>query len=283
MLTNLKEIMQIAEERGIAVGAFNTPCFESLCAVIGMAEKKQLPVIIEHAEVHFPCGPLEWIGPAMVDFARRASVPVCVHLDHGTSMEVLQQAVEMGFTSVMFDGSALPYEENKAETRRAVEYVHAHGVSLEAELGCMATAGAAGGQYTDPSLARDFVSSTGVDALAIAFGTAHGIYTSTPVLNFEIIRQVKEATGLPLVMHGGSGVADEDYRKAIACGIRKINYYSYMGAGAYQKALEYGTAHPENGHLFQELSKVAVDTMEEYLDHIMEVFYDPRDQRTEER
>ena len=117
------------------------------------------------------------IGPAMVDFARRAKVPVCVHLDHGTSMEVLEQAVELGFTSVMFDGSALPYEENKAETRQAVEYVHSHGVSLEAELGCMATVGGTEGMYTDPALAADFVSATGVDALAIAFGTCL-LYTS---------------------------------------------------------------------------------------------------------
>lgn len=273
MLVNLQEIMKFAEEKEIAVGAFNTPCFESLCAVIEMAEQKNVPVIIEHAEVHFPCGPLHQIGPAMVDFARRAKVPVCVHLDHGTSMEVLEQAVELGFTSVMFDGSALPYEENKAETRQAVEYVHSHGVSLEAELGCMATVGGTEGMYTDPALAADFVSATGVDALAIAFGTAHGIYAKTPVLNCDIISEVKKAANLPLVMHGGSGVADEDYVTAIQRGIRKINYYSYMGAGAYQKALEYGRERPENSHLFQELSKVAADTMKEYLDHIMDVFY----------
>ncbi|SCG93796.1 D-tagatose-1%2C6-bisphosphate aldolase subunit GatY [uncultured Ruminococcus sp.] len=273
MLVNLQEIMKFAEEKEIAIGAFNTPCFESLCAVIEMAEYKKIPVIIEHAEVHFPCGPLDQIGPAMVDFARRAKVPVCVHLDHGTSMRVLEQAVELGFTSVMFDGSALSYGENKKQTKKAVEYVHQHGVSLEAELGCMATAGSRQGNYTDPALAADFVSETGIDALAIAFGTAHGIYTQAPVLNFDIINQVKKAADLPLVMHGGSGVDDKDYVKAIKQGIRKINYYSYMGAGAYQKALEYGREHPENSRLFQELSKVAVDTMKGYLDHIMDVFY----------
>lgn len=272
MLTNLKTVLQFAEEHKVALGAFNTPCFESLDAVIQTAERWNMPVIIEHAEVHFPQAPLDRIGPVMVDYARRAAVPVCVHLDHGTSEETIRRAVELGFTSVMYDGSALSYEENVAETRRIAELVHARDVSIEAELGCMSTTEQGGGHYTDPDFAKDFVSRTGVDALAIAFGTAHGIYRDTPVLNFDIIRRVREKAPVPLVMHGGSGVSEEGYRESIACGIRKINYYSYMGAAAYQKAGAYAAAHPEKSRLYQELAWEATQVMETYVENAMRMF-----------
>lgn len=272
MLINLKDILKFAEENKIALGAFNTPCFEALDAVIQTAEKWNMPVIIEHAEVHFPEAPFERIGPMMVDYARRAKVPVCVHLDHGTQQSVIEQAIAMGFTSVMYDGSGLSYEENVKETKRMAALVHAHNVSIEAELGCMATTESGGGHYTDPNFAKDFAERTGVDALAIAFGTAHGIYTQTPVLNFDIISNVRALAQLPLVMHGGSGVSPEGYRESIACGIRKINYYSYMGSAAYRAVGDLAAQHPEKSRLYQELSWKATKVMEQYVEDAMRLF-----------
>lgn len=275
MLITLKEILAMGEERKIGIGAFNTPDFEAVDAVITAAEELDLPVILEHAEVHFPYTPLEKIGPVMAACAKRAKVPVCVHLDHGSSFANAKKAAELGFTSVMFDGSTLPYEENVAKTSEVVAAMHAAGISVEAELGSMMSADSAtdGDKiYTDPVKARDFVSRTGVDALAISFGTAHGIYVKTPVLNFDIIAAVREQTGgLPLVMHGGSGVSDADYVRSIELGIRKINYYSYMGAAAYDAAAKY-IKEQAAGQFFHELSKVATDVMYTYARRAMGVF-----------
>lgn len=272
MLVTLKEILQEAERTNTAVGAFNTPCFESLVSVIETAEKLGLPVIVEHAEVHFPYAPLKQIGPAMVDYACRASVPVCVHLDHGTSLEAVKEALNLGFTSVMYDASALPYEDNVKSTRQVAAYVHQQNASVEAELGSVGLAGSSQGNYTDPEQAKDFVKRTGVDALAIAFGTAHGIYARSPSLNYDVIAEVREAASLPLVMHGGSGVSDDDYKKVIQLGIRKINYYSYMGAAAYQKAAEYIDHSQGEGHLFQELSWEAQKVFCSYVERSMKLF-----------
>ncbi len=255
MLVNLKEILEIAEKNGTAIGMFNATGLDSLDAVISAAEELGQPVIIAHAEVHNVYNDISLVGPAMVAAAREAKVPVCVHLDHGTSVEMIYRALRLGFTSVMIDASALPYEENLALTKSITEIAHSMGVSVEAELGRLVT-GEAGGHeeasadmkaedfYTDAEEAREFCRLTGVDALAIAFGTAHGFYTAEPKLDFDVIKRVKEATGLPLVMHGGSGVSAEGFRTSIASGIRKINYYSYMSKAGYMAAkavIESGT------------------------------------------
>ncbi len=246
MLVNLKEILKIAEEQKNAIGMFNATGFDSLQAVIGAAEELNQPVIIAHAEVHNVFNDISFVGPAMIAAAQNAKVPVCVHLDHGTSMEMIYRALRIGFTSVMIDASALPYEENLALTKQTVEMAHAMGVSVEAELGRLVTGEAGSGEvhtdmkaedfYTDPTEAKDFCGKTGVDALAIAFGTAHGFYNAQPKLDFDVVKNVAAATGLPLVMHGGSGVSDEGFAKAIANGIRKINYYSYMSKAGYMAA-----------------------------------------------
>jgi len=246
MLVNLKEILKIAEEQGTAIGMFNATGFDSLDAVIKGAERLGQPVIIAHAEVHNVFNDISLVGPAMIAMAKAAKVPVCVHLDHGTSLEMIYRALRLGFTSVMIDASHLPYEENLAVTKNVTEIAHAMGVSVEAELGRLVT-GEAGSKeeskemraedfYTDPKEAREFVDATGIDALAIAFGTAHGFYTQAPKLDFDVVKNVRAATGLPLVMHGGSGVSDEGFRKAIENGIRKINYYSYMSKAGYMAA-----------------------------------------------
>ena len=246
MLVNLKEILEIAEKNNTAIGMFNATGLDSLDAVITAAEELGQPVIIAHAEVHNVFNDISLVGPAMVAKAKEAKVPVCVHLDHGTSTEMIYRALRLGFTSVMIDASHLPYEENLAQTKQITEIAHAMGVSVEAELGRLVTGEAGSGEsatnlraedfYTDADEAREFCALTGVDALAIAFGTAHGFYTAEPKLDFGVIERVKEATGLPLVMHGGSGVSEEGFKTAIKCGIRKINYYSYMSKAGYLAA-----------------------------------------------
>lgn len=201
MLVTLKEILKIAEEKKIAVGSFNTPNLESLMAVVGAAEKLNVPVIIQFAQCHEPWIPLSVIGPVMVEHAKKASVPVCVHLDHGETLEYLQQALELGFTGIMYDGSVLPYEENMENTKKAVAMAAETGAGVEAELGSMGKreSGAGDGTgveddtkiYTDPDLAEQFVSETGIDALACSFGTTHGIYLAQPRLDFDVVRQVR--------------------------------------------------------------------------------------------
>ena len=248
MLVNLKEILKIAEEEKNAVGMFNATGFDSLQAVIGAAEELNRPVIIAHAEVHNVYNDISFVGPAMIAAAQNAKVPVCVHLDHGTSTQMIYRALRIGFTSVMIDASALAYEENLRLTKEITEISHAMGVSVEAELGRLVTGESGSTEianakpedfYTDPEEAKAFCEATGIDALAIAFGTAHGFYKSQPKLDFGVVEKCAASTGLPLVMHGGSGVSEEGFRKAIASGIRKINDYSYMSKAGYMAAKEY--------------------------------------------
>ena len=234
MIVNLKNILKIAEAEGCAVGSFNTPNFESLRAVIGAAESLKQPVIIMHAQVHEKMGlcKMEEIAPIMLFMAERANVPVCVHLDHGTDLDYVRRATELGFTSVMYDGSEQSLDINRANTCIIKEIAERKNISVEAEVGSMGAreAGSGGGEsiYTDPEAAAEFVKSTGIDALACAFGTAHGIYLKQPKLDFERVRKIKSMINVPIVMHGGSGVSNEDYKKVISCGVRKINYYTYM-------------------------------------------------------
>ena len=275
MLVNLVEILKLAEEKKCAVGAFNTPNLECVNAVIAAAEKLNVPVIISHAELHEEVSPLEKIGPVMVQAAKNAKVPVCVHLDHCETLSYMQQALEIGFTGVMYDGSTLPYEENLANTKKAVAMARPYGAGVEAELGALASreggaANASGPVYTDPDEAVAFCRETGIDALAPSFGTAHGIYKSKPVLDLERVKVIAEKTGLPLVMHGGSGVSPEDYRIGIQNGLRKINYYSYMskaGTNAVKELLE-----KEDVTFFHDLALAAQKAMESDAEKALRVF-----------
>ena len=253
MLVTLNHVMKIAEEKQIAIGSFNTPNLESLQAVIEAAEELGLPVIIQFAQCHEEWIPLSVIGPIMVEAARKATVPVCVHLDHGETLEYLQQALDLGFTAIMYDGSALPYEENLANTVKAVEMAAKTGASVEAELGSMGRRELGTGDntgaddetkiYTDPDQAAVFVRETGIDALACSFGTTHGIYLTEPNLDFDVVKNVREKTkGIPVVMHGGSGVSREDFARSIEAGVRKVNYFTYMDKDGGNAALEYLTS-----------------------------------------
>ncbi len=241
MLVTLKEILKIAQARKCAIGSFNTPNMTSLKAVISAAEELNEPVIIMHAQVHEEMGlcKMDEIAPVMLLFADKAKVPVCVHLDHGEDLDYVKKGLDLGFTSVMYDGSAHEEGINLANTSITVELAARYGASVEAEIGSMgARESGAGGSdesiYTDPDSAKIFVEQTGIDALACAFGTAHGIYLSEPKLDFDRLEKIQKLVGVPLVMHGGSGVSPEDYKKVIELGIRKINYYTYMAKAGGQ-------------------------------------------------
>ena len=275
MLVTLNEILTDAQEKKCAVGAFNTPNLECVIAVLNAAEKLNVPVILSHAELHENVAPLAVIGPVMIQAAKNAKVPVCVHLDHCETLSYMEQALELGFTGVMYDGSTLSYADNAANTKKAVAMAKKYGANVEAEIGTLASreggaAASAGPVYTDPELAVRFCRETGIDALAPSFGTAHGIYKSKPVLDLERVRVIAEMTGLPLVMHGGSGVSEEDYRTAIRNGIRKINYYSYMskaGASAVAQILR-----AQDVTFFHDLALAAQNAMEKNAEQAMRVF-----------
>ncbi len=229
MLVTLKQAAAWAEAQGIALGAFNAPNFEMMRAVIEAAEEAGTAVVLQHAQLHEPILPLALAAPLMLALAENAAVPVCVHLDHGVDLDYIHRALKAGFSSVMYDGSGLPYEENKANTALVVGLAAKTGASVEGEIG---TVGAAGPDdeeslYTNPADAKNFVESTGIDALACAFGTVHGLYKSKPKLDFARVAKLHSMLDVPLVMHGGSGVSEEDYHRCIQGGIRKINYFTY--------------------------------------------------------
>ena len=282
MLVTLKEALKIAEEKKIAVGAFNAANLESLQAVITAAEELNLPVIMQFAQCHEPWVPLALIGPIMVAEAKKASVPVCVHLDHGETLDYLEKALEIGFTGIMYDGSVLPYAENLKNTKRAVEMAAKTGACVEAELGSMGKresgAGDADGDdtkiYTDPQKAKEFVEASGIDALACSFGTTHGIDLSAPRLDFDVVKNVRAMTNdIPVVMHGGSGVSREDYHAAIRAGVRKINYFTYMDKAGGNAAAEYlKSLRAEEPLFFSSVSMAARDAMKENAKEAMKMF-----------
>ncbi len=274
MLVNLKDILKIAEARKCAVGSFNTPNLASLKAVINAAEELNEPVILMHAEVHEEMGicKMDEIAPIMLFMADRAKVPVCVHLDHATDLEYLKRGLDLGFTSVMYDGSVLDNELNFANTSVAVSLAARFGASVEAEIGSMGARESGAGDadesiYTDPETAVKFSEETGIDALACAFGTAHGIYLKQPKLEFERLKKIHSMVNIPLVMHGGSGVSHEDYKKVISLGIRKINYYTYMakaGGAAVEKLTD--------KTFFHDIEVAAISAMQKDVSEAIKVF-----------
>lgn len=290
MLVSLKELMKAASEGGYAVGAFNVSNLESLMAIMEAAEETGHGVILNYAEVHAPFLSMEQAAVIMLDAARNASVPVCVHLDHGSSMEACIRAIRLGFTSVMLDASAEDYETNVRATDQIVRLAHSVGVTVEAELGHIFSSNmglaespeeaetldsyeSADDVYTDPATAKDFVERTEVDALAIAFGTTHGIYTKKPVLDLDRITKIRQAIDIPFVMHGGSGLSKEEFQTAIQNGIRKINYYTYMtlaGGKAVKEAMDQKGA--DENVFFHDIPMIAVRAMKENVKQAIRVF-----------
>lgn len=238
-LISLAQGLAHAQKQGYALGAFNVLDTHFLRALFAAAEQQRSPFIINIAEVHFKYVTLDQLVEAIKFEAAKHAIPVVLNLDHGLHFEAVMQAIRLGFTSVMFDGSTLSYEENIRQTREVVKAAHAVGVSVEAELG--AVGGDEGGalfgeadseKFTDPRLAAEFVRETGIDTLAVAIGNAHGKYKGEPKLDFDRLAAIREQTGVPLVLHGGSGISDADFRRAISLGIHKINFYTGMSQAA---------------------------------------------------
>ena len=236
MLVNMKEMLEKAREGKYAVGLFNAVNVEMARAIIETAEELNAPVIVGTAEVLLPAMDLERVAEYLVPMAKKAKVPVCVHYDHGLTFEKCMEALQLGFSSVMYDCSTDSYEDNVAKVAEMVKICHAMGASVEGELGHVGdNEGSAEGSdhlldpsafFTDVSLARDFVERTGVDALAVAVGNAHGDYKFPPKLDFDRISDIADRTGVPLVLHGGSGLSDSDFRTAVQRGICKVNIFT---------------------------------------------------------
>ena len=247
----MKEILAPAKEKGYGVGFFNATTLEMARAVIETAEELDSPVMVGTAEALLPTTDLERSSDMILPLAEEASVPVCVHFDHGFSYEWCVRALHAGFTSVMYDCSTLPYEENIRALSEMVKICHAVGVSVEGELGHVGDNDGSGklgkpsDYYTDPEMALDFVRRTGVDALAVAVGNAHGDYQFTPKLDFERIERISKDVGIPLVLHGGSGLADDDFRIAVKKGICKVNIFTDLdkaGREGLRKGIEAGVS-----------------------------------------
>ena len=276
-LVKMKDLLRRAEEKNIGCGAFSVGNMEMVRGAIRAAEELDTPIILQIAEVRLKNSPLHLMGPMMVQAAKEAKVDVAVHLDHGLTFETVDKALELGFTSVMLDASTLPFEENIARVKAVVEKARKYGATVEAELGLVG--GSEDGscdhgiRCTDPDDAVVYARETGIDALAVAIGNAHGNYPVAPTLAFDVLKKIHEKVDIPLVLHGGSGITDKDFQKAISLGIRKVNI-----ATASFNSL---TAHVEkymestDKHNFFDLNEAMVQgTYENVKKHIL-VFNEP--------
>lgn len=247
MLVNMNDVLLEAKKGGYGVGFFNAVNVEMARAVIETAEELRAPVMVGTAEVLLPAMELTRVAEYLIPMAEKASVPVCVHYDHGLTFEKCMEALKLGFTSVMYDCSTEDYETNTAKVAEMVKICHAMGVTVEGELGHVGDNEGAGklddpkAYFTDPEVAKDFVMKTGVDSLAIAVGNAHGDYKFPPKLDFERIAEISKKTGLPLVLHGGSGLSDSDFRLAVKKGICKVNIFTDIDK-AGKRGVESGLA-----------------------------------------
>lgn len=253
MICNMKEILEDAKRHKYAVGAFNTPNLESLRATIDAAEENNAPVIVTHAQVHQSVVDIELIAPLMLEYAKKAKVPVCVHLDHGTTFEYVLKAIRLGFTSVMFDRSSLPFENNITETAEIVKYAHMVGVSVEGALGRMPGNNSANKEaeftvendpreYTDPVLAGEFVGRTGCDILTVSIGSIHCMLKDEINITLDIDRLLdiqKHIGDCKTGIHGGSGISFSEIRRGISNGITKINYYTDISTRPANAIVEY--------------------------------------------
>ena len=276
-LVKMKDLLKRAEEKNIGCGAFSVGNMEMVKGAIRAAEELNTPIILQIAEVRLKNSPLHLMGPMMVQAAKEAKVDVAVHLDHGLTFETVDKALELGFTSVMLDASTLPFEENIAKVKTVVEKARKYGATVEAELGLVG--GSEDGscdhgiRCTDPDDAVVYARETGIDALAVAIGNAHGNYPVAPTLAFDVLEKIHEKVDIPLVLHGGSGITDKDFQRAISLGIRKVNI-----ATASFNSL---TAHVEkymastDKHNFFDLNEAMVQgTYENVKRHIL-VFNEP--------
>lgn len=265
MLANLNDILPRAAKEHYGVGLFNTIDTDMLEAAISAAEELRSPIIIGTAEVLLPYGELKLIAPSVIAAAKRASVPVVVHYDHGLTFERCMEALKLGFTSVMFDGSAGDSANNIENTREIVKIAHAMGATVEGEIGHVGEAASGDNEtndrYTTVKEATDFVNATGVDALAVAIGTAHGAYKAKPQLDIERLKEIHAAIPTPLVLHGGSGLSDDDFRNTVREGISKVNIFTDLciaGANAMKDAANAGADYLKTREMRVEYINAAV-------------------------
>ena len=272
MLVNLNEVLKKAQKEKYAVGLFNTTDTDMLQAVIEAAEESNSPVILGTAEVLLPYGELKLIAPSVIAAAKRAKVPVVVHYDHGLTFDRCIEALKLGFSSIMFDGSAKPYEQNIAETREMVKIAHAFGATVEGEIGHVGEAAKEDNlltdMYTTPEEAKAYLDATGVDALAVAIGSAHGVYKKKPMLNIERLKEISGAVKVPLVLHGGSGLSDDDFKNTIRNGIAKVNIFTDLCL-AGERAMKDGEE-KKLGYL--ETRNLKVEYIKEAVKHKMSLF-----------
>lgn len=226
-LVTMSSLLKGAREAGIGIGAFNVGNLEMVRGAVQAAEEMNTPIILQIAQVRLGHSPLGYMGPMMVQAAREAKVDIAVHLDHGATVDVIRKALDLGFTSIMFDGSAYPLDENEVRTREVVGLANRYGATVEAELGRVGGSEGEGvgheALYTDPDEAAHFCAATGVDALAVAIGNAHGRYRNAPCLAFDVLEQIRKRVDVPLVLHGGSGITDCEFQRLIRSGITKVN------------------------------------------------------------
>ena len=251
MLVTMKELLEEASRSGKAVGGFNVGNMEMVAGAVQAAEKTETPVILQIAEKRLQASPLNLMAPMMVQAAKDAKVKVAVHLDHGLTFEVIKQALDFGFSSVMFDGSEYSLEENIRRTKEVKELAARYGASLEAELGAVGGNEGNGDKavsYTNPDDAELFFNAVGMDALAVAIGNAHGHYTSVPQLRFDVLEEIHQRIRVPLVLHGGSGISFEEFRKTIGHGIRKINIATASFDAMTEADREYLEKNPDGNY-----------------------------------
>ncbi|MDY4000430.1 MAG: class II fructose-bisphosphate aldolase [Blautia sp.] len=273
-LVTMKSLLEQAKNNHKGVGAFSVGNMEMVKGAIQAAEELDTPIILQIAEVRLKHSPLALMGPMMVQAAREAKVDVAVHLDHGLTMDVVKQALELGFTSVMYDSSTYPFEENISRTKEVVELAKKYGATVEAELGLVG--GSEDGscnhgiRCTNPDDAKIFCEQTGIDALAVAIGNAHGNYPVAPKLAFDVLEEIHRQIEVPLVLHGGSGITDEDFQKAISLGIVKVNIATASFNKLTQRAEEY--LQSEGAHNYFALSEAMVLGTYENVKHHINVF-----------
>lgn len=267
MLVNLNDVLKKAQKEKYAVGLFNTTDSDMLQAAIEAAEELNSPIVIGTAEILLPYGELKLIAPSVIAAAKRAKVPVVVHYDHGLTFERCMEALKLGFSSVMFDGSTKDYASNLAETREIVKIAHAFGASVEGEIGHVGNADVGDenltDMYTTPEEAEAYIAATGVDALAVAIGSAHGVYKKKPMLNIQRLKEIRAKVDAPLVLHGGSGLSDDDFRNTIREGIAKVNIFTDLclaGDRAMKEGEEKGLGYLETRNLKVQYIKEAVKT-----------------------
>ncbi|MBR5427894.1 MAG: ketose-bisphosphate aldolase [Clostridia bacterium] len=270
-LVTLKELLLRAEEEKIAVGAFSVGNMEMVMGAVRAAEETGQPIILQIAEKRLKNSPLPLMAPMMVSAAKNAKVDIAVHLDHGLTLGCIDEALAYGFTSVMLDASLLPFEENIDMTQKVVEKARAFGASVEAELGVVGGNEGDTAEHkilcTDPTSAKIFTERTGVDALAVAIGNAHGNYPVLPELRFDILEQIDKTVATPLVLHGGTGITDEMFRRAVALGVRKINIAtaSFDHLAKYAKAYTDTVDTPDYFTLSAEMVRGVYDNVKRHI------------------